>query len=425
MSVNNKINTIFLISIFFLCIVAYVVSPSIFSIITEAESRPIEAIECNNNNFNINNGHGSSSGINNEDNNNHIESNRGNICDFTSNNIPSLYAQATIPDFNFAAVGDWGNGVNAQNTVNNIKLGNPELVLGLGDYAYESNLAGITSWWNRFISAGLDQKWYGALGNHDDDMSPAGDMNEYQNKFPNQNSWYFSFNYQNIHFLVIDTESMYTIGSPQYNFIKNDLSTANSNSNIKWKVVIFHKLMYSSNSDHSPLSSLRDALHPLFDQYKVDMVIQAHNHYYQRMFPLKYAGISGGDSPIITTTNTTNYKNPDGQIYLVIGTGGQALYTPGPAKPYTVTQIKDFGHLNIDVVENGNKLVAKFLNNAGTLKDTFTITKPNLIPSPPVPTLEICNNGIDDDGDTLVDLQDPDWYSTVLWLSLSTIFNYK
>ena len=137
--------------------------------------------------------------------------------------------------------------------------------------------------------------------------------------------------------------------------------------------------MYSSNSNHSPLSSLRDALHPLFDQYKVDMVIQAHNHYYQRMFPLKYAGISGGDSPIITTTNTTNYKNPDGQIYLVIGTGGQALYTPGPAKPYTVTQIKDFGHLNIDVVENGNKLVAKFLNNAGTIKDTFTITKPNLI----------------------------------------------
>ena len=497
MSVNNKINTIFLITIFFLCIVAYVVSPSIFSIITEAESRPIEAIECNNNNFNINNGQGSSSSINNEDNNNHIESkdgsiadsgtleeefvnnnngicenfnlneptavkdvegdavlgsndsngighqpsidisnnyinnkldnchtisnqdqtdidndNRGNICDFTSNNIPSLYAQATIPDFNFAAVGDWGNGVNAQNTINNIQLGNPELVLGLGDYAYESNLADITSWWNRFISAGLDQKWYGALGNHDDDMSPAGDMNEYQNKFPNQNSWYFSFDYQNIHFLVIDTESQYTIGSPQYNFIKNDLSTANSNSNIKWKVVIFHNLMYSSNSDHSPISSLRDALHPLFDQYKVDMVIQGHNHYYQRMFPLKYAGISGGDSPIITTTNTTNYKNPDGQIYLVIGTGGQALYTPGPAKPYTVTQIKDFGHLNIDVVENGNKLVAKFLNNAGTIKDTFTITKPNLI-SPPPTTLEICNNGIDDDGDTLVDSQDPDCNSTV------------
>ena len=242
MSVNNKINTIFLITIFFLCIGAYVVSPSIFSIITEAESRPIEAIECNNNNFNINNSQGSSSSINNKDNNNHIESkdgsiadsgtleeefvnnnngicenfnlneptavkdvegdtvlgsndsngighqpsidisnnyinnkldnchtisnqdqtdidndNRGNICDFTSNNIPSLYAQAIIPDFNFAAAGDWGNGINAQNTINNIQLGNPELVLGLGDYAYESNLADITSWWNRFISAGLAQ----------------------------------------------------------------------------------------------------------------------------------------------------------------------------------------------------------------------------------------------------------------------------
>ena len=81
MSVNNKINTIFLITIFFLCIGAYVVSPSIFSIITEAESRPIEAIECNNNNFNINNSQGSSSSINNKDNNNHIESKDGSIAD--------------------------------------------------------------------------------------------------------------------------------------------------------------------------------------------------------------------------------------------------------------------------------------------------------------------------------------------------------
>ncbi len=291
----------------------------------------------------------------------------------------------TIPDFNFAAAGDWANGVNTQNTINNIKLDNPELVLGLGDYAYETNLVDINSWWNRFISAGLAQKWYGALGNHDDDNSPAGDMNEYQNKFPNQNSWYFSFNYQNIHFLVVDTESTYTVGSTQYNFIKNDLSTANSDSNIKWKVVIFHKPMYTTQSSHSPLGSLRDALHPLFDQYKVDLVIQAHNHYYQRMFPLKYAGVSAGDSPIVTTTNRTNYKNPEGQIYLEVGTGGQGLYTVGPAKPYTVTQFQDFGHLNIDVIENGTKFMAKFINNAGTTRDTFTITKSNLPSQPPPP----------------------------------------
>ena len=283
-----------------------------------------------------------------------------------------------LSDFNFVAAGDWGNGVNAQNTINNMKLSNPELVFGLGDYAYETISGGIDSWWNRFISADLSQKWYGALGNHDNDMIPSGDKNNYQKKFPNQNTWYFSFNYQNIHFLVVDTESIYTMGSPQYNFIKNDLSTANSNSSIKWKVVILHKDMYASEGGHSPLDSLRDVLHPLFDQFKVDLVIQGHNHNYQRMFPLKYAGMLAGDNPIITTTNKTNYKNPEGQIYLVVGTGGQGLSTLSTSKPYIVTQFQDFGHLNIDVLENGTKFMAKFINNTGIIKDVFTITKPNL-----------------------------------------------
>ena len=211
---------------------------------------------------------------------------------------------------------------------------------------------------------------------------PANDEKEYQNKFPNQDTWYYSFDYHNIHFLIVNTEAPYTQGSTQYDFIKNDLSKANSNSSIKWKVVIFHKIMYASKGSHSPLDSLRDALHPLFDQYKVDMVIQAHNHNYQRMSPIKYAGMSAGDSPIITTTNKTNYKNPEGQIYLVVGTGGQGLSPLGPAKSYVITQIKDHGHLNIDLVENGTKLIGKFINNAGSIKDTFTIAKPTLISQP-------------------------------------------
>ena len=151
-----------------------------------------------------------------------------------------------LPDFNFAVAGDWGNGANAQSTIDNIKLSNPELVLGLGDYAYETRLDGIDSWWNRFILAGLAYKWYGALGNHDDNMMPANDEKEYQNKFPNQDTWYYSFDYHNIHFLIVNTEAPYTQGSTQYDFIKNDLSKANSNSSIKWKVVIFHKIMYAS-----------------------------------------------------------------------------------------------------------------------------------------------------------------------------------
>ena len=56
------------------------------------------------------------------------------------NNIDVIYAQ-TIPNFNIAAVGDWGCNSNTDKTVNSIKsqIPSPDLILGLGDYSYESS----------------------------------------------------------------------------------------------------------------------------------------------------------------------------------------------------------------------------------------------------------------------------------------------
>jgi hypothetical protein len=58
-----------------------------------------------------------------------------------NNNFAIIYAQTTttIPNFNIAAVGDWGCNSNTDKTVNSIKAQSPELILGLGDYSYESS----------------------------------------------------------------------------------------------------------------------------------------------------------------------------------------------------------------------------------------------------------------------------------------------
>jgi hypothetical protein len=56
-----------------------------------------------------------------------------------NNNFNIVYAQPTIPNFNIAAVGDWGCNSNTDKTVNSIKAQSPELILGLGDYSYESS----------------------------------------------------------------------------------------------------------------------------------------------------------------------------------------------------------------------------------------------------------------------------------------------
>ena len=109
--------------------------------------------------------------------------------------------------------------------------------------------------------------------------------------------------------------------------------------------------MYSCSCSHSPVAGLRDAYHPLFDKYHVDLVLQAHNHNYERTFPLMKGS---GDNPTITSTATTAYTNPTGQIYVVVGTGGQSAYGVS-SKSYLTRQFTSLGYLDIAITNNGQK----------------------------------------------------------------------
>ena len=46
------------------------------------------------------------------------------------------------------------------------------------------------------------------------------------------------------------------------------------------------------------IGNLRDTYHPLFDTYKVDLVLEAHLHNYQRSFPLEYNSASQPPNPL-------------------------------------------------------------------------------------------------------------------------------
>jgi hypothetical protein len=148
--------------------------------------------------------------------------------------------------------------------------------------------------------------------------------------------------------------------------------------------------MYSSpNSCSSCLgeSALRDLYHPIFDQYGVDLVLEGHTHDYQRSYPIKY-NPNNPSNPIITDTNTINYNDPQGEIYSIVGTGGVNFHSLSGKSPFTVSQQAiRFGHLNIDIVNNGTTLVGKFIpNSAGITPDQFTITKSSSSPPPPPPS---------------------------------------
>ena len=279
--------------------------------------------------------------------------------------------------------------------------------MGLGDYSYESS----ADCWLDAIQPIYDSNNPNAnnmqitIGNHEDSSSE--DLNAYINAFSltKQFGQVYSFNFHNVHFLSMATEISYSTSSSQNAFVKQDLAAASQNQNIDWIIVYFHKPMYSSPSSCSSCSgesSLRDIYHPLFDQYGVDLVLEGHTHDYQRSFPIKFNPNSKSNPIITDTNNKNNYNFPSnptqahGQIHSIIGTGGVNFHSlKTPLKSYFVYgQSKEFGFLNIDIQNNGQTLVGKFLSNErspSTPLDQFTITKSGSS-SPPPPQFVLLEN---------------------------------
>jgi hypothetical protein len=243
-----------------------------------------------------------------------------------------------------------------------------EVALGLGDYAYLTGSTAVNNWWNNYM-APIKGKFKGALGNHD-----VLDSSLYLSKF-GQPNWVIAFDYLDVHFGSISTERSHAPDTSQYNAVKNDLAIASANSKIKWVIVFFHRPMYTSASTHPPLPTLISTYHPLFDRYGVDLVLQGHNHNYQRSYPIKYNS-NEPLNPMITTKSTTNYVNPKGQVYLVVGTGGVSSYSFLEQAAYVAKQFTNsFGFLNVDVINDGKTLKGTFYSNDGSIRDQFTITK--------------------------------------------------
>jgi hypothetical protein len=123
-----------------------------------------------------------------------------------------------------------------------------------------------------------------------------------------------------------------------------------------------------------PYSKFRDIYHPLFDKYHVDLVLQGHEHTYQRSYPIKYNSNNRAD-PIITDNSHNNYTNPQGRIFIIVGTAGARLFPLYGLAPYIATQYIGHGFLDVTIRNNGKTLSAVFYANDRSVKDQFSLEK--------------------------------------------------
>jgi len=182
--------------------------------------------------------------------------------------------------------------------------------------------------------------FYPVLGNHERESKLYFDNFD----LPNNKKWY-SLDVDNIHFIVLDSNSDISIDSGQYNWLESDLNSINKN--INFTIALFHHPIFSSGR-HGSNENLQTILTPLFEKYGVYIVFNGHDHDYERSY---YNGI----------------------YYIVTGGGGAPLYNKGNSNPYSQIFIKNYHFCGINVSED--QLTVSVFNVNSILIDRFTIVR--------------------------------------------------
>lgn len=239
----------------------------------------------------------------------------------------------------FVAVGDMGDPTeDAADVAAAIESDNPELFIALGDNSYGGTYEddfGVN--YQDFVDA---ETVLPVPGNHD--------YSDHSNSLDDYEAYFGDLAVNEkvvgpIHFIAYDTDALNPdgigAGSIQLERIlaKAYLSVA------RWKILIMHRPPYSSDTTHGSDAALQA------DFSAFDLVLCAHAHGYER---LEVSGVP----------------------YIVVGTGGRALYSYGaPISGSQIIVAGKFGRL----IGNANcdELVLEFKDVDNVVLDTLTITK--------------------------------------------------
>lgn len=150
------------------------------------------------------------------------------------------------------------------------------------------------------------------IGNHEANLD---DNNEFpawmHTYFPISDSntqFFYAFNYSMVHFVSLDVQwgTQYDLSTEQMDWLKADLERAQS---LPFRIVSFHCPIRDSGIFGNN-SLLQTQLKPIMQQYNVSLILNGHDHHYERVYDdgLNYIVQGGGgdmQDPFIVTTDKT------------------------------------------------------------------------------------------------------------------------
>jgi len=206
-----------------------------------------------------------------------------------------------------AAIGDGASGEPAETSVvNQIANWNPNLFLYLGDVYEKGSPAEFV---NYYDGGGTLYGRFRAIsnptvGNHEYSFdAQASGYFDYWDNVPH----YYSFNAAGWHFISLDSTSQYGQTSPgtaQYQWLQQDLAADNAACTL----VYYHHPLYNVGPE-GPTTRM-SGIWSMLVQHGGVLVLNGHDHDYQRYVPLDSAGV----------------PNVNGVTEIVAGSGGMGLY---------------------------------------------------------------------------------------------------
>ncbi len=207
---------------------------------------------------------------------------------------------------------------------------NYEFAVGLGDFVNDCTNEEWDSYFRNFSFMNMNTTLVPVAGNHEGNLQ----WFKFNNMFNigavedsmTVTGCYYSFDWGDAHFAVLNSNDMYPMSAAQINWLKNDMNA----SDAQWKIVLMHRALYSAgkNINKPDTVIMRNLLLPVIDELGIDVVFAGHDHMYMRTETVK--GEKVQDVQTVTEIwngeSTTFAVNPDGTTHILPSTAGTKRY---------------------------------------------------------------------------------------------------
>ncbi|HYU86890.1 MAG TPA: DNRLRE domain-containing protein [Kribbellaceae bacterium] len=249
--------------------------------------------------------------------------------------------------------GDIANSGNGDSATAALLDNIPGTVFTAGDNAYDS---GTLTEYNTYY----DPTWgrhkartKPSPGNHEYNTSGATGYYSYFGSLAGPSGrGYYSYDLGSWHVVSLNSEVSMAAGSAQETWLRQDLAASTKPCTLAY----WHKPLFTSGSNHGPETAARPLFQALYD-YNAEVVVNGHNHQYERFAP---------QNPTGSADSTRGIRE------FVAGMGGASHYSFGTIQPNSQARNSDtFGVLKFTL--HSNSYDWQFVPEAGrTYSDAGT-----------------------------------------------------